>query len=85
MDWLNLAVCRSEDADLFFSHSKRGTPPAQVAEAKAICGRCPVAAVCLQWALRTDQRLGIWGGLTESERRQLKARLRRARRTCEDD
>jgi WhiB family transcriptional regulator, redox-sensing transcriptional regulator len=44
-----------------------------VAEAKAICGRCPVREACLSFALSTGQGEGIWGGLTSDERRRQRA------------
>jgi WhiB family redox-sensing transcriptional regulator len=41
-------------------------------EAKRICGECPVRAECLEYALEEDERFGIWGGMSERERRKLK-------------
>ncbi|MFC4950728.1 WhiB family transcriptional regulator [Pseudonocardia sp. GCM10023141] len=46
----------------------------QIAEAKAVCARCPVTAECLGWALASGQDSGVWGGLTDAERRDLRAR-----------
>jgi WhiB family redox-sensing transcriptional regulator len=43
----------------------------QIARAKRVCERCPVRAQCLDWALHTRQDAGIWGGMTEDERRIL--------------
>ena len=45
---------------------------AREGKAKAICGACAVRAECLEYALKTDQEHGIWGGLTEAERRTLR-------------
>ena len=61
--------------------SPSGTParPPQIEEAKAVCRRCPVVEPCLQWALESGQDAGVWGGLTEDERRALKRRTARAR------
>jgi Transcription factor WhiB len=53
---------------------------AQVQSAKAICALCPVREECLQWAMDTAQDTGIWGGLTEEERRELRRQPRRRRR-----
>ena len=66
-DWRS-AACRSADPELFFPISAFGKARKQVAEAKAICARCPVRRQCLAFALRTRQVHGIWGGLTEDER-----------------
>jgi WhiB family redox-sensing transcriptional regulator len=67
-DWRSDAACRSADPELFFPISAFGQALEQVAEAKAICARCPVRRQCLAFALRTRQAHGIWGGLTEEER-----------------
>ena len=48
--------------------------------AKAICQSCPVLAPCLEFAMDTNQKYGIWGGLTDKERASLKRRRARARR-----
>jgi WhiB family transcriptional regulator, redox-sensing transcriptional regulator len=66
--WRSAAACRSADPELFFPISAVGKALEQVAEAKAICARCPVRRQCLAFALRTRQAHGIWGGLTEEER-----------------
>ena len=52
----------------------------QIEKAKAVCGRCSVTETCLQYALETSQDSGVWGGLSEDERRALKRRAARARR-----
>ena len=67
-NWRSAAACRSADPDLFFPISAFGQALEQVAEAKAICARCPVRRQCLAFALRTRQAHGIWGGMTEEER-----------------
>ncbi len=62
--------------------SRSGTPARrllQIAEAKAVCERCPVISECLTWALETGQDAGVWGGMSEDERRSLKRRRARAR------
>ena len=69
--WQSASACQSADPDLFFPISSAGPGLDQVAEAKAICARCPVQAECLVFALRTRQLHGIWGGTTERERYQL--------------
>jgi hypothetical protein len=46
----------------------------QIEDAKTVCRRCEVTDACLDWALRTGQDAGVWGGLTEDERRTLRRR-----------
>ncbi|HXF35895.1 MAG TPA: WhiB family transcriptional regulator [Actinomycetota bacterium] len=76
MDWVERARCRDEDPDLFFPIGSTGPALSQLARAKAVCLACPVRVECLEWALETGQDAGVWGGLSEDERRA----LRRARR-----
>ncbi len=73
-DWSRLAACRGEDPELFFPIGSVGPALAQIAAAKKICARCPVRASCLRFALVTGLDYGIWGGLTEDERRRLRRR-----------
>ncbi|MFJ2847021.1 WhiB family transcriptional regulator [Streptomyces griseofuscus] len=80
MDWRHNAVCREEDPDLFFPIGNTGPALLQIEEAKAVCHRrCPVIEQCLQWALESGQNDGVWGGLSEDERRSLKRRAARNR------
>jgi len=79
MDWLHRARCKDEDPELFFPIGTTGPAAAQIAAAKRICLKCPVQAECLGWAMATGQDSGVWGGLSEEERRA----LRRARRRAE--
>lgn len=74
VDWRAAGVCRSEDPDLFFPLGSTGVWLAVIEEAKAVCRRCPSQPSCLQWALETGQDAGVWGGLSEDERRSLKRR-----------
>ena len=73
-DWRHRAACHGEDPELFFPIGAAGPALAQIARAKQVCARCPVRATCLRFALVTGQDYGIWGGLTEGERRQLRRR-----------
>lgn len=66
---------RVELADLFFPVSEEDTDRAEAA--KAICARCPVQAACLQFALNHGEDHGVWGGLTEGERREVAVLRRR--------
>ena len=79
MDWRHNAVCREEDPELFFPIGNTGPALLQIEEAKAVCRRCPVMEACLQWALESGQDDGVWGGLSENERRAMKRRAARNR------
>jgi WhiB family redox-sensing transcriptional regulator len=73
-DWWELAACRGQDPTLFFAPAyfeKRAEKTAREAVAKSFCARCAVRAECLEYALRTRDPHGVWGGLNEMERRTL--------------
>lgn len=71
-DWVVSAECRDAyDPDAFFPIAEQEGPTLY---AKGLCARCPVSAACLRWALDNGMDRGIWGGLTEQERRELKVR-----------
>lgn len=78
-DWRHRAACVNEDPDLFFPIGNTGPALLQIEDAKAVCRWCPVIDRCLQWALESGQDAGVWGGLSEDERRALKRRAARAR------
>lgn len=59
-------ACADADPELFFP--RQGTADGRVEDAKAYCQVCDFVDECLDFALRTDQRTGVWGGLTEEER-----------------
>lgn len=81
MDWRSRAACRDEDPELFFPIGTTGPAIEQSDAAKRVCARCQVREECLEFAIASNQDAGIWGGLTEDERKSLKrARQRRARR-----
>jgi WhiB family redox-sensing transcriptional regulator len=61
------AACANVDPELFFPATSR--QPAT--EAKQVCSGCPVKAECLEYSLVNEEEFGVWGGLTEKERRQL--------------
>jgi len=69
-----------EDPELFFPVGSTGPALRQVEDAKQVCRRCDVVDMCLRWALETGQDAGVWGGLSEDERRALKRRVSRSRR-----
>jgi WhiB family redox-sensing transcriptional regulator len=79
MDWRHRALCRDEDPELFFPIGTSGPAVTQIEQAKSVCQRCPVVQSCLDWALRSGQDSGVWGGLSEDERRALKRRQTRTR------
>jgi WhiB family redox-sensing transcriptional regulator len=79
MDWRHRAICRDEDPELFFPVGTGGPALEQIAEAKTVCRRCPVISECLTFALATGQNAGVWGGMSEDERRALKRRNARTR------
>jgi len=80
MTWRDRAACLSLDAELFFPIGNTGPALVQTQEAKAVCRRCKVVESCLSWAMESGQDAGVWGGLSEDERRALKRRNARARR-----
>ena len=80
MQWLNQARCLNEDPELFFPVGNTGPALEQIEQAKSICRQCSVSAQCLEYAIKEKQDTGVWGGLSEDERRSLKRRYARARR-----
>jgi WhiB family transcriptional regulator, redox-sensing transcriptional regulator len=79
MDWRHDAACREVDPELFFPIGNSGPALLQIEEAKQVCHRCPVTEDCLTWAIDTGQDAGVWGGLSEDERRAYKRRALRLR------
>jgi WhiB family transcriptional regulator, redox-sensing transcriptional regulator len=65
--WQERALCAQTDPEAFFPEKGGSTR-----EAKRICQGCEVRDACLDYALAHDERFGIWGGLSERERRRLK-------------
>jgi WhiB family redox-sensing transcriptional regulator len=76
-DWRSHAACRHADPDLFFPEGTAGPTLLAVDRAKRLCETCPVQSRCLDWALDHHAAFGIWGGLTEGERRDLRHALAR--------
>jgi WhiB family redox-sensing transcriptional regulator len=66
-EWQERALCAQTDPEAFFPEKGGSTR-----EAKRICSGCDVRAECLDYALAHDERFGIWGGLSERERRRLR-------------
>ena len=80
-EWQYQGACRDLDTELFFHpEGERGsTRRRRAANAKAICATCPVIEQCREYALRAQEPYGIWGGMTEEERRE-EIQRRRIRR-----
>lgn len=74
LSWRKRAACQGVDPDVFFPVSDE-----DAVQAKAICNQCPVREPCLEWALATRERDGVWGGATERERRRM---IRQRRKTA---
>lgn len=64
--WATYAACKGEHGMIFFPQNKR-----EEAAAVAICASCPVREECLDHAIATNERFGVWGGLTEKERKRV--------------
>ncbi len=69
LEWQERALCAQTDPEAFFPEKGGSTR-----EAKKVCLSCDVRVECLESALHSDERFGIWGGLSERERRRLKKR-----------
>jgi WhiB family transcriptional regulator, redox-sensing transcriptional regulator len=67
--WQSDSLCAQTDPEAFFPEKGGSTR-----DAKKICGSCEVRVHCLEYALENDERFGIWGGLSERERRKLRKR-----------
>ena len=81
MNWDEEAACRSTDPDVFFPRDDVQGRGYDVRAAKRVCVGCPVRTQCLEFALAARLEYGVWGGLTETERRSLRrSRQRKARR-----
>jgi WhiB family redox-sensing transcriptional regulator len=69
LQWQERALCAQTDPEAFFPEKGGSTR-----EAKRVCLSCEVRVQCLDYALAHDERFGIWGGLSERERRRVKKR-----------
>lgn len=74
--WRSQAACKGLPNELFFP--EQGDSQRRTRAAKKVCWVCPVREQCLDYALETGSRWGIWGGMTEKERRNARRRRRRA-------
>ena len=69
LSWQERSLCAQTDPEAFIPEKGGSTR-----EAKKVCVGCEVRQECLEYALEHDERFGIWGGLSERERRKLKKR-----------
>lgn len=72
-EWQTAAACRSLDSCLFYHpfNERSDARETRIAQAKAICRRCPVRNACADHALRAREPYGIWGGLSEDDRARI--------------
>ncbi|AZL07577.1 WhiB family transcriptional regulator [Brevibacterium aurantiacum] len=70
LSWQDQALCAQTDPEAFFPEKGGSTR-----EAKRVCASCDVRSDCLEYALANDERFGIWGGMSERERRRLKKQV----------
>jgi WhiB family transcriptional regulator, redox-sensing transcriptional regulator len=68
--WQERAACFGIDPDVFFPISEEEAGPALT-----YCGSCRIREECLAWALKTGERYGVWGGMTEQQRRRIARRV----------
>lgn len=71
MDWSDRAACLSAEPELFFPIGSAGLAADDITAAKAICAGCSVLEQCRDYALRSRQPFGVWGGLDEDQRRAI--------------
>ena len=66
-EWADKAMCRQLDTQLFFPKRGEATRPIKI-----ICSVCPVAKPCLEYAMKSGEKFGVWGGTSERERRRMR-------------
>ena len=71
MDWSERAACLSAEPEVFFPVGTAGMAVDDIEAAKAICSGCAVVVECRDYALRSRQPFGVWGGLDEEQRRSI--------------
>ena len=73
LSWRQSAACRGVDPQIFYPASEE-----EAAAAKSVCAQCDVRGACLEFALGSREREGVWGGATERERRRLLRQRRKS-------
>ena len=81
-DWRGRSSCVDSDPEVFFPIGSTGAALDQIEAARRICTNCLVSHECLEFALATNQEAGIWGGMTEEERRKLRKNWSADQRTA---
>ena len=81
--WRDSAACRDTDPNLFFPAGTTGVAVEEIEAAKALCQTCPVREQCLEFAMVANQEAGIWGGMSEEERRRMRSSWLASRRRRE--
>ena len=76
-EWMNDAKCLNEDTETFFPVTQQGPFGGVPKRVRGFCGPCEVKDECLEQALKTDSRFGIWGGISERKRAPLHAKYTR--------
>lgn len=67
-------LCSEYDTEIFYPEEYTD---ADVAQAKSICGDCWIKEECLSFAIKINEKEGVWGGTTPAERRRIRRRLRK--------
>ena len=67
-EWMRHGLCAQTDPEVFFPDKGESARPP-----KSVCAVCPVRSECLEYALERNERFGVWGGLSERERRRVRA------------
>jgi len=73
LPWRQHAACKGLDPEIFYPASDE-----EAAAAKSVCSQCSVMTTCLDYALGSRERDGVWGGATEKERRRIIRQRRRS-------
>jgi WhiB family redox-sensing transcriptional regulator len=73
LSWRQSAACRGVDPEIFYPASEE-----EALVAKAVCASCAVREACLEFALASRERDGVWGGATEKDRRRMLRQRRKS-------
>ena len=73
LSWRQSAACRGVDPEIFYPASEE-----EAVVAKGFCAACPVRQACLEFALASRERDGVWGGATEKDRRRMLRQRRKS-------
>lgn len=73
MKWWDVGACRGLDASVFYPEDE-----AEAESAKSVCATCSVQTICLEHALASREKAGVWGGATERDRRRIVRQRRKS-------